>query len=839
MAADRFVLKQFAGSATNNGAFGAAQATGVGVQPVADIKDVQSLSAFEQGWNAATLTADKLPALEEMQGLEALLCKALKENYSEGIPFWIAGETYFQYSFVNYNGVLYYNTTGSYTNNNPAIDTANWAAYNKVGTATVGTDDTPIYLNVGTPTAGKRMGVVAYDNTKTYNLDDVVLNVDSSGAVVLYLSLAANNTSALTDTTKWKQVSLGGGAGGEIGDMGFAPLGIDESLNLRRYLNGQVISQDLSPSFTNKVKEAITLHPSLGTTEASWQSELAASKIGQCGKFVIDDVNNTIRLPAVVNAQGLLSLSGIGNLVNESLPNIKESVPSSIMGDFGAPNGSGSVFEKGGTTTYKYGGGSYGVNSGFDFDVSRKYPTYQNNAPVQQEAVQYPYYIQVATGVEETLPAIREYKVNNSDFFGKSMYSDVAPDNASYLASNGQYNARTVYPDYYDWLLEKRNSRFTTFYGLNNALSGNLEALIPSSSVAVNDLVYTRLNSTAAIVLGYVTSISGTQISYHNNANGATGTLVLDTSHTESLYKYSNITPNILLQEEASNWPSLLPNTTDYDFVINTSDQTFRLPLLNGEENWVGNTSQTLSTADIVLGTPFTWTATQNGFITFTCYRANQTQSVITQINGQMINFSGTGTTTTTPRLGFWLKVKKGDVVSIAAEYDTLTNVGIAFIPAVGNGTLYYYVGDTVQDASLINAGAVLGQLANKANISLSNIDATGQAKFDVKADIDASNFNATGKETIVGWGMPDYSAVVTYGTSMTTPAAGWVRNFMAIGNGGTGTLTISGVEVWRLYHVGDRGVAGSYGSGLIKVPAGVPVVSSGGNVYFYPNKDF
>ena len=40
----------------------------------------------------------------------------------------------------------------------------------------------------------------------------------------------------------------------------------------------------------------------------------------------------------------------------------------------------------------------------------------------------------------------------------------------------------------------------------------------------------------------------------------------------------------------------------------------------------------------------------------------------------------------------------------------------LKFIPAVGNGSLYYYVGDTVQDASLINAGAVLGQLATKTN---------------------------------------------------------------------------------------------------------------------------
>jgi hypothetical protein len=108
---------------------------------------------------------------------------------------------------------------------------------------------------------------------------------------------------------------------GEIGDMGFAPLGIDESLNLRRYLNGQIISQIQFVSFTAKVKSAVALSPSLATTEDNWQAEKALSKFGQVGKFVIDDENQTIRLPAVVNAQGLFDLTGIGNLVNESLPN--------------------------------------------------------------------------------------------------------------------------------------------------------------------------------------------------------------------------------------------------------------------------------------------------------------------------------------------------------------------------------------------------------------------------------------------------------------------------------------------------------------------------------------
>ena len=53
------------------------------------------------------------------------------------------------------------------------------------------------------------------------------------------------------------------------------------------------------------------------------------------------------------------------------------------------------------------------------------------------------------------------------------------------------------------------------------------------------------------------------------------------------------------------------------------------------------------------------------------------------------------------------------------------------------------------------------GALDNKANISLSNLDATGQAKFDAKADTKASNFTSTGKQTVVGWGMPNYNSAV------------------------------------------------------------------------------
>jgi hypothetical protein len=350
------------------------------------------------------------------------------------------------------------------------------------------------------------------------------------------------------DGTDLKRTGGGGESGGEIGDVGLAPFGIDETLNLRRYLNGQVISQSQFASFTTKLKASVALHPSLATTEANWQSEKSLSKLGQCGRFVIDDDAGTIRLPCVVNAQGLTDLALIGGVKAESLPNITGDASMGLGTSYGLINSNATppsgAFKRG--TASAPGNSSSGTpgsaasSFALGLDASLSSSTYQDNAPVQQEAVQYPYYIQVATGVEETLPAIREYEINNPFFFGQSMYFENDPYNASWLASNGQYNASSLYPDFW-----------TQLTGVE--LNGSLNV---GDTIEIGGKTYVK--------------------------RGLPVELSTDTY-------------------------------TDYDFVINTGDSTFRLPLLNGE----------------------------------------------------------------------------------------------------GNGTLYYYVGDTVQDASLINAGAVLSDIAD------------------------------------------------------------------------------------------------------------------------------
>ena len=503
----------------------------------------------------------------------------------------------------------------------------------------------------------------------------------------------------------------------------FQSIYVDESLDIARQLNGQLISSTKFTGFRSWLNTVQTATPNLFTTEVNWQAEKTNSKLGQCGKFVVDDTAGTIRLPCVVNAQGLVDLALIGGIKSESLPNFQAN-----LGDvFPYNETSGAVTSTKKTVGWTIYPGSNYVNGDTTVNPSVTSSTYQDNAPVQQEAIQYPYYIQVATGFEETLPAIREYNINTPFFFGQSMYSDVAPDNASWLASNGQWNAKTVYPDYYDWLVEQMNAGIKGFKGnIGYAWKSQTADIRFWTAIRNPSVGYAVYGGPGISFAGTVTAINpdGT-LNFYEDSTGITYENLV---YTES--------ENINIKGTAF---GNLKFASDYDFVINTADQTFRLPLLNGEEDWVGNETSVLSTADIVKDSPFQWTATKNGFVTFTCY-ANKQQVVIARINNQKINHTGAGVpATVTPRPGFWLKVKKGDIVSLAAENETLQHVEVSFIPAVGNGNLYYYVGDTVQDASLINAGAVLGQLSDK-----------------------ISRTAASDKELVVGWGMPDYSAGVS-----------------------------------------------------------------------------
>jgi hypothetical protein len=193
-----------------------------------------------------------------------------------------------------------------------------------------------------------------------------------------------------------------GGGGLEIGDIGIAPFGVNEAKNRRRYLNGQVISQVEFPTFTYRLKEAVTKYPTLACSEIDWQAIMSASDVKQCGKFVIDDTAKTIRLPKIIMPiQGLVDLGSLANIVKSGLPNITATWHNTTENQMWV-NPSGAVYR-----ISSSGDGVDGTNGWFDqigFDASRCSAIYGRSSTVQPEHIQYPYFIQVSNGtiLEET-----------------------------------------------------------------------------------------------------------------------------------------------------------------------------------------------------------------------------------------------------------------------------------------------------------------------------------------------------------------------------------------------------------------------------------------------------
>lgn len=120
-------IKVFAGNATNNGVFGSLQAN----NPVTtnDVEQIQSLTAWGEGWDAATETSEDLPPLEEMQGVEYVTTYQQAYIMQEGIPEWAATVTYYKGCLakeVTSTGFRIYNSLTDDNTGNLLSDTSNW-----------------------------------------------------------------------------------------------------------------------------------------------------------------------------------------------------------------------------------------------------------------------------------------------------------------------------------------------------------------------------------------------------------------------------------------------------------------------------------------------------------------------------------------------------------------------------------------------------------------------------------------------------------------------------------------------------------------------------------------
>lgn len=452
-----------------------------------------------------------------------------------------------------------------------------------------------------------------------------------------------------------------GGSGLELCDIGMA-LYVDETKGKRRYLNGQIVERNANTeAFFTRLKEITTLHPSLLCTEEEWQTAKTRSAFGQVGKFVFNyngaDIVS-VRLPRVVNIQGLFDLQNLGMTIEAGLPNITGSVQNALnnvaLFNQGDTSSSGSlIINARGTSANSANTGpvSGRFNDQLLLDASRSNPIYGKSTTVQPEAIQYPYFIQISTGSETENNIINEIELNNPYSLFDSKYSDHELNNLSWLKSNGQWNAKAVYPTAYDKLLKVQNGT-ETVAGLSVKLS------------------------------------------------------------TETY--------------------------TDYDFVLNTADEKFRLPLKNGMEGMLVKQVPVIGDGH---GLGLTFSPNGNLDRTFGSVQANGV-AYCTYYSGYLSPSAqqlSTGTNVSSWDNGTGANTVMG-VTTESGKSGLVADLSQSTVPEGWN--LYFYVGETVQNANLIDAGRIGEQLANKVDINFNNM-----------------NPSQTAKNTIVGWCMPDYSA--------------------------------------------------------------------------------
>ena len=436
-------------------------------------------------------------------------------------------------------------------------------------------------------------------------------------------------------------LELNGGGGLEVGDISTA-LYVNEAKNLRRYLNGQIVDNNKNTKvfIEDYLLGLYATNPDYFATEDNWQSEALLNIDGCVYKFVLNYSGETVvsvRLPKYpdyveINAGGTLPVVGNGMAL-------------------GLTNGTNNVGLSALTNNYTLSmvDSAYGIpvkNVGVVGQVQQGVagvttdPTKSGiQTTLKQTKLKMRYFIQIATGSETEANIVNTLENVNGFTLLESKYSDKPLYNESWLLSNGQYNAKAVYPTVYE-----------------------------------------------ALQVEYNTEIEA----------GTTVTLPSGVSYTKRGL-------SVKLSTETY---------TDYDFVLNTADETFRLPLLDGSEDLFSSRIETLE----IQSNPQSFIAPANGWF--------QALATTTTANGYVYFGGGystaslnkiTYTNPTNYKVYDTVFVNKGESVTIGAGGATLDSV--RFYYAQGNGSLYFYVGDIDQNHGIVNMGRIGEQLATKTDM--------------------------------------------------------------------------------------------------------------------------
>lgn len=391
-------------------------------------------------------------------------------------------------------------------------------------------------------------------------------------------------------------------AGGlDVLDIGQS-LYVDESQGLRRYLNGSWVDINRNTNlFHERLMKAATLNPELICTEEEWNALETASPFGQVGKFVVDTINGRIRLPKIVYVCGTLDLGKLGeldsqrflvaeqkgdtwyrwysdgwlvqggklsptNAQNVTLPKPYATTNYSVIASSNHNDTANRRWASAGVTSTTQiwvmsSSSATGASTTSCFWRTEGYankPTKADfNLSDDSGVTRYPYYIQIATGLETVLNISEQVQVNNPYTLGESKYSPITLNNSSWLHYSIKNNPRSLYPDYYDMLLR-------IYQGKEEIKGITVKSTTSETPITLLDHVIDIVNETFDLP-----SLNGTEDLPGNidDNNGIVMTEQLVESGTEFVAPYNGWFKCVMPYEENKSLRMYNLNTERYDIM--------------------------------------------------------------------------------------------------------------------------------------------------------------------------------------------------------------------------------------------------------------------------------
>ena len=295
----------------------------------------------------------------------------------------------------------------------------------------------------------------------------------------------------------------------------------DANLHL---LDGSLLTSGVYAEYVGMMIELYNADPtaSCWTTESNWQASITLC--GECGKFVVDTGNETVRLPKLTSfIQATSTASELGSLTEAGVPNITGQLSFVSAGEGSTANGSLSlVYNKltnGGLASQNPIFSNNGVgNLFYNFSASQSSPIYGNSNTVQPQSIKYYYYIVVGT-VSKT-PVQVDIDNITTDLNGKADRSLSNVDNTAniLMAHNAMPSNK-----YVDLALGATGSYYTSpadgiFYiakqgmdtesvSIHNVTVGfNVQSMIPTNTGSVAMYIFAKKGD--VVVVNYTASLT-------------------------------------------------------------------------------------------------------------------------------------------------------------------------------------------------------------------------------------------------------------------------------------------------------------------------------------------